>query len=285
MQAPTASSASQDAPLAKPNQTLAGKRIVITRAAEQSHELIRALESKGATVVVFPLVAFAPPDEWAGLDEQLQRLSDFDAILFLSRNAVRYVFQRSRELGVHWGFAQPKRPFIGTVGRATEAALKEQGVSVDYVAKGHTAESLAREMSAQLAGKSIFLPRGNRGDDDLPEALRQAGARVTEVVAYRTCAPQDVSASTLAEIRGGRVDSVLFFSPSAFHNLCELVLRSELAEISQRVQFAAIGPTTARAIRESGARVAVEAADPSPAAMADALAACSETQVVKTRRA
>jgi uroporphyrinogen III methyltransferase / synthase len=263
---------------------LSGKRIVITRAPGQSRELVSALESKGATVLVFPLVAFAPPDDWGRLDEQLQRLSGFDAILFLSRNAVRYVFERCRELAIEFEAVPSNRPFVATIGPATEQALKEEGISVDYVAKGHTSESLARELGGRLAGKSVFLPRGNRGDEQLPDALRQAGVRVTEVVAYRTFAPRDVSPSILAGIRAGSVDTVVFFSPSAFHNLCELLGRTELVEISERVQFAAIGPTTARAICELGARVAVEAADPSAASMVDALAACFESRPAKTRR-
>lgn len=264
---------------------LSGKRIVVTRAAEQSRDLVSALESAGATVLVLPLVAFEPPDDSTALDEELRKLSDFDAILFLSRNAVRYVFQRSREIRMKWEFSASKRPLIATVGPATEQALQEQGISVDYVAKGHTAESLASELRERLAGKSVFLPRGNRADDQLPVALRNAGARVTEVVAYRTTAPRDVSRSILADIRAAKIDSIIFASPSAFRNLCELVRLAEVVEMSQRVQFAAIGPTTARAIRDSGARVAVQAADPSAASIADSLAACLESEPAKKRLA
>ena len=276
--------------MAKPRATseekpLAGKRIVVTRAADQSRELVCALESKGAIVILFPLVAFAPPEDWSMLDEQLNRLGRFDAILFLSRNAVRYVFQRCRELAIKCEFSPMKRPFIATVGPATQQALNEEGWSVDYVAKGHTAESLARELGNRLAGKSVFLPRGNRGDDGLRDALSRVGATVTEVVAYRTCAPPDVSQSMLDEIRAGNVDSVVFASPSAFHNLCGLMSRSGIIAISERVQFAAIGSTTARAIREFGALVAVEAADPSAAGVADALVSSPESKAAQTRRA
>lgn len=264
---------------------LAGKRIVITRAADQSRELASTLESKGATVVIFPLVAFAPPEDWSLLDEQLNKLGSFDAILFLSRNAVRYVFQRCRGLGIKCEFSPLKRPFVATVGPATQQALSEEGWSVDYVAKGRTAESLVREVGDRLAGKSVLLPRGDRGDDGLRNALSGVGARVTEVVAYRTCAPADVSPSVLDDIRAARVDSVVFASPSAFHNLCGLIARSEIVAISERVQFAAIGPTTARAIRELGGRVAIEAAAPSATSVADALAASFASERAKTRRA
>lgn len=274
--------------MAKPRSTsgqksLAGKRIVVTRAADQSRDLVSALESKGATVLIFPLIAFAPPEDWRVLDEQLQKLSGFDAILFLSRNAVRYVFERCRDLEIKCELSPLKRPFVAAVGPATAEALKEQGWSVDYVAD-HTAESLVREIGKRFAGKNVFLPRGNRGDDDAPEALRCAGARVTEVVAYRTLAPPNVSPSILADIYDSKVDSVVFASPSAFHNLCGLIGRSEVVTISELVQFAAIGPTTARAIREFGARVAVEAAAPSAAAMADALAAGLDSRATRTRR-
>ncbi len=269
--------------MATPDQPLSGKRIVITRAAEQSRDLIAALESKGATAIVFPLIAFAPPEDWSALDEHLRNLAEFDAILFLSRNAVRYVFERCRELAIKWDFLPSNRPFVATVGHATDQALKDEGLPVDYVSKGHTAESLARELGDRLAGESVFLPRGSRGDDDLPNALRRAGARVSEAVAYRTLAPPNVSPSILADIRAGSIDAVIFASPSAFRNLCDLIPRSEIIAVSQRVNFAAIGPTTARAIREFGARVAAEAAAPDAASIADALAASFESQPVKPR--
>jgi len=264
---------------------LSGKRIVVTRAADQSRELISALEAQGAQVLLLPLVAFAPPEDWRLLDAQLQRLNAFDAILFLSRNAVRYLFQRCRQLGIQCEFAPSNAPLVATVGRATEEAVRREGWSVNYVAEGRTAESLARELTSRLTGKNVLLPRGNRGDDVLRTALRQAGARVTEVVAYRTTAPETVAPEILAAIRAAEVDSVVFASPSAFQNLCDLLSAAELAEISRRVHFAAIGPTTARSIRESGARVAVEAAEPSAAGIARALVGCFESRTAKTRLA
>lgn len=254
-----------------PNKPLAGRRIVTTRAPEQSCELVSALEEKGAKVVLFPLVASAPPGDWRVLDEQLQKLNGFDAILFLSRNAVRYLFQRCRELGIKCDSSPSKGPFIATVGHATEDAATREGLSVNYVAKGHTAESLARELRSFVANRTVLLPRGNQGDSELPDALREAGAYVTEVMAYRTVAPADPDPAILNSIRDAAVDSIVFASPSAYRNLCDLIPASGLATISARVQFVAIGPTTARAIRSRGARVAVEAAEPSTAAIAEAL--------------
>jgi uroporphyrinogen-III synthase len=267
------------------DKALSGKRIVVTRAAEQSRELVSALEAKGAQVSLFPLVVFTPPEDWRLLDEQLRKLQGFDSILFLSRNAVRYLFQRCRELAIQCESSSSKRPFIATVGRATEEAVRREGWSVDYVAKGHTARSLGSELNAYLAGKNVLVPRGNRGDDRLAGALREAGARVTEVVTYRTVAPETVDPGILASIRASRIDCIVFASPSAFRHLCELLPAAEVAKISQLVQFAAIGPTTAGAIRASGARVAIQAGEPSAASIAAAVARYFESQAVKTRPA
>ena len=95
----TGSCASREEPLPSAEKPLAGKRIVVTRAPEQSHELVHALEHLGAEVLSLPMVSFAPPEDWQELDERLRRLDLFDAILFLSQNAVRSIFDRVRPTG------------------------------------------------------------------------------------------------------------------------------------------------------------------------------------------
>ncbi|MGH7838236.1 MAG: uroporphyrinogen-III synthase, partial [Candidatus Binataceae bacterium] len=76
----------------------------------------------------------------------------------------------------------------------------------------------------------------------------------------------------LAQILRAEVDALIFSSPSAFHNLSDCVGALALVQLSSHVQFAAIGPTTARALREAGARVEMEANESSAAGLADAVA-------------
>jgi uroporphyrinogen-III synthase len=271
--------------LERADRPLAGKRVVITRALEQSNELTAALAAMGAEVLLLPAVAFAPPEDWRLLDEQLRQLDAFDAILFLSKNAVRYVSQRCREVGIKCEFSATHGCFVGTVGEATKDAAIREGLHVDYVAKGQTAESLAEELRGSLAGRSVLLPRGDRGDNRLPNALREGGARVTDVVAYRTISPKDFDPAILSVIRRGNVDSIVFASPSAFHNLSDVIPADELARLSSRVYFAAIGPTTARALRESGVSVAIEATESSSSGLAAAIAKHFESHQSAVRRA
>ncbi|MFZ3216932.1 MAG: uroporphyrinogen-III synthase [Candidatus Acidiferrales bacterium] len=252
-------------------EPLAGKRVVVTRAPEQAQDLVGVLEALGATVLLMPTVSFAPPEDSSELDAALRNIEAFDWILFTSQNAVRFVFQRGCKLE-NVQPVQPARPLVAAVGVATALAARHLDLRVDYVAVTQTGESLAAELRASMGGKKVFLPRSDRVDDRLPAALREAGAEVREVVAYRTLRPATLDAEILGALRRAEVDAIAFASPSAFQNLATFVPAAELVALSERVRFAAIGSTTTRALREAGVRVAVESNDASSAGLADAIA-------------
>lgn len=253
-------------------QLLAGKRIVVTRAPDQAGELIRELERLGAEVLILPTVTFAPPSDWQPLDSALRAIDEFDWILLTSQNAVRFVAQRFGELRVDVKSLEARKPSIAAVGPATAQAAAEAGLRVDYTAKEHSGEGLARQLQASLKNSRVLVPRSDRADDRLPNLLRDGEARVTEVVAYRTATPETLDATILDRVQRAKVDAIVFASPSAYHNLSDVIGAKSLAEQSSRVDFAAIGPTTARALRDAGARVAIEANESSAAGLADAIA-------------
>lgn len=262
-----------------PSRPLAGKRIIVTRAREQSNDFVHSLQKLGAEVLLMPTVSFAPPDDWTPLDTALREFARFDWILFTSQNAVGFFCRRWRELGLDAGLFQLPKPLVAAVGPATAQAASENGLRVDYIAKSSTGAALATEMRNALGGKSVLLPRSNRADDRLPDSLCADGAFVTEVVAYRTSAPESFDPDILARLRLAEIDAISFASPSAFHNLSRFLDSSdELVSLSQRVPFAAIGPTTARALRGAGIRVAIEAVEPSAACLADAISKYYERQ-------
>ncbi|MGA8409162.1 MAG: uroporphyrinogen-III synthase [Candidatus Acidiferrales bacterium] len=264
---------------------LAGKRIVVTRAPEQALELIRALETLGAEVLQLPTVSFAPPENPAQLDAALAGLAGFDWILFTSQNAVRFFCGRWIETGHERAALASVRSKVAAVGTATARAATAEGMRVDYVAQTQTGESLAAELRDSMAAKEVLLPRSDRVDDRLPSALREAGATVQEIVAYRTLRPETLDPEILASIRRAEIDAIVFASPSAFHNLAAFVPPAELAKISNQIQFAAIGSITTRALREAGARVAIESNDASSAGLADAIAKYYQRQTPTVRHA
>lgn len=253
------------------DKPLAGKRIVVTRAPEQAQELTRMLESLGAEVLLLPTVRFEPPENSRELDAALERIASFDWILFTSQNAVRFFCRRARDLGIGAAQLQSPWPLVAAVGLATLQAAESEGMRVDYVAKKSSGEDLARELSGSLAGHPVLLPHSDRAGYRFAIALQAAGASVTTVVTYRTLDAYSADPAVAAQILRGEADAVLFASPSAFHIFSMILNGGNLLGLSARTQFAAIGPTTARAIREAGIRVEIEATEASPAGLADAL--------------
>jgi uroporphyrinogen-III synthase len=250
---------------------LTGKRIVVTRAPDQAAELIRALESRGATVLALPTVSFAPPEDAKDFDAALARLAEFDWTLFTSPNAVRFFCRRWRELGNDSATLGSLRGRVAAVGTATAQAAEAEEMRVDYIAQTQTGESLGFELRDSMSGKKVLLPRSDRVDDRLPSALCEAGALVSEVVAYRTLCPQTLDKQILTQIRSAQVDAIVFASASAFQNTATFIPVAELVALSERVRFATIGPSTTRALQEAGVRVAIESNDASSAGLVDAI--------------
>ena len=163
--------------------------MVVTRAAEQADGLARALESLGAEVLRMPAVGFSKAADMGPLDAAIENFGEFDWVLLTSQNAVRFFVERADDLGRGSEWLSQARARVAVIGPVTAEAAEHKGVTVNYVAKEQTGERLAQELAQQLRGKNVLLPRSDKADDRLPEALRALGAHVTEVVVYRTRRP------------------------------------------------------------------------------------------------
>jgi uroporphyrinogen III methyltransferase / synthase len=230
---------------------LSGKRVVITRAARQSVELVENLGKLGAVPILLPLVAFSAPEDFAPLDAALDRLEQFDWIIFTSENAVRAVVKRASVRGNLRNVAG-RRSRAAAVGPTTAAAAERAGFFVDYQAQTHSGAALANELREKLQGQSIFLPRSDRANPDLPQLLKKYGAEVTEVTAYRTVTPVNLDQDKIAAIVNFEVDAILFFSPTAVEHFVGVVGKEKLHDLQNRLALTAVGPITANVLRQAG---------------------------------
>ncbi len=229
----------------KEGQPLAGRRIVITRPRDQSASLRSKLESMGAEVVVFPTIKIAPAEDLAPLHAALDRIAQYDWILFTSQNAADAL---ARELD-----GDPATALggvrVAAVGNTTRQRLEDLGLEVHFVPTKFKMSALCAELveKTTVSGQRFLYPCGDLADADGPRPLSEAGAVVDTVVCYRTL--PDLSGDVHALQRclvDGEIDAVVFASPSAAQGF---FARVEAQRIPPEVTLVSIGPKTTAALR------------------------------------
>jgi uroporphyrinogen-III synthase len=222
------------------------KPVVVTRAEERDGPLSTELKSLGLPVLVWTAVRVLPADT-ARLDEALSRAGSFDWIVFTSRHGVAAVTARLP--------TPPAGLRTGAVGRATASVLKRQGWPLDLLPGEPSAAGLVAAFAAagSARGARILYPASSRALPTLASGLRQLGAEVTTVEAYRTVAGTalDVEDCRSWIARQG-VGAVTFASPSAVIELESALGAEDFASLLASAAAVAIGPTTARALTERG---------------------------------
>jgi uroporphyrinogen III methyltransferase/synthase len=232
-------------------QPLFGCRVLVTRAPEQAGELASALAQAGAEAVLAPLVRLAPLEDSALLDTAIDRLADYDAIVFTSANAVRFTALRAAQRGLALDTGAAR---VVCVGPATAEAALEAGLPVHRAPPARfDAEAVLEQLLSDesVRGQRFLVPRSDLARDTLPDGLRAAGAQVDAVVAYRNVAAEVDGAWLRGQLVDGGLDALTFASPSAAQRFCAL-LDSRSREAAARSVVAAIGPVTARALAAAG---------------------------------
>ena len=233
------------------SRPLFNKRVLVTRARSQASRLASGLTELGATVVECPAIESVAVENTDTLDTSLRDLSRHEWIAFASPNGVNQVFARLNALGLD------ARAFSGckvaAVGPATVAALQQRGIVANLTPDTYTAEGLVEKFrSAGMAPKSALVFKSDIGRETLPTGLRQLGAEVTEVAAYRTVLADD-SAEIAAQAFKHGIDIVTFTSSSTVKNLRRL-LGENVTSINNSI-VACMGPVTAATAQSLGVRV------------------------------
>ncbi len=234
-----------------------GKKILITRAREQSAEFAMRLQKLGAEVIPFPTIEILPPVSWRGLDRALSCLKSYDWIIFTSANGVSFFDQRLKERGKNRNALSGLK--ICAIGPATAEQLKKRGIRVDYVPKEYIAESILKGFKKMdLKGRRILLARARQARDVLPKGLRAMGAKVDVVETYRTVKPRGGSRRLKELLTKEKVDVIAFTSSSTVSHFVNLLKKEELKKRLSGIAIACIGPVTAKTARKAGLKVHIQ---------------------------
>jgi uroporphyrinogen III methyltransferase/synthase len=200
------------------------------------------------------MIHVGPPEDTGALDRACAGAGAFDWIVFTSVNGVDHFMARLLELG---DIRDLKGVRVCTVGEATAARVARYGIRVDVTPAEYRAEALVDALGAYgpIAGRRFLLPRADIARELLPDDLRQAGADVVEVAAYRTLSgtgDQQGDQDIYRMLLDREIDAVTFTSASTVRNFVQLFGQEQAADLLRTTVVASIGPVTAEAAQQLG---------------------------------
>jgi uroporphyrinogen III methyltransferase/synthase len=261
--------------------SLAGRRVLVTRAPAQAPALAEALRARGAEVLVLPTLTLAPPEDPEPL-ALAARDGAYDLVVFSSHNVVERFFAvqgatlgraRAAAVGRKSAGARSRAWAQATAGAAPaveDARARDAAVIVPPV---HDAASLlvTLEATLSLVGRRVLVPRAPEGRELLIDGLRARGAVVDAPTAYRLVCPPPAVPEVVADVE--RAEVLTFLSGRALENFLHVLPEARARALLVRACVAVIGPVAAEAAERLAVRVDVVPAEATVEALVEALEA------------
>jgi uroporphyrinogen III methyltransferase/synthase len=237
---------------------LFGRRVLVTRSRDQALELVDLLERNGAEAVEAPVLRIASPDDLGPLDRAAAGARSFDWIVFTSANSVAAFINRvllgTRDLRALAG------PRLCAVGPGTAARLQRYGISADLQPSDQRTPGVVAAMAdaGPLRGATVLCPVSDASRETLADELRDRGAEVTEVIAYRALTIEsDAHLDIYRQLLDRRIDAVTFTSANTVRAFVDIHGVEQTPDLLSGTVVATIGPAAADAAARAGIRVDV----------------------------
>ncbi|MEX0612138.1 MAG: uroporphyrinogen-III C-methyltransferase [Pirellulales bacterium] len=227
------------------SRPLFGRTILVTRPEHQADDLANPLQDLGANVLCQPAIEIREPADRSPLDAVIDRLDQFDWLVFSSSNGVQYFMRRLFERGYDLRRLATAR--LAAIGPATVDALAEYHLRAEVQPPTYRAEALAEALAPHARGKRFFLARASRGREVLAEMLAAAGANVEQAAVYESRDVTSPNAGIAEALAAGRIDWTTVTSSAIARSLVHL-----FGESLRKTQLAAISPVTADVLKSLG---------------------------------
>jgi uroporphyrinogen-III synthase len=213
-----------------------GRRVILTRPASDSQTWNQGLQAAGYEVHDWPLIEIAPATNQALIHQALADWQQYQAVMFVSRNAVTHAFLCGKP-AAGWGDTR-----CWATGPGTHLALSQAGVPAYLIdapaadANQFDTEALWQVVHTKLlSDKPVLILRGSEaeqletaaqgvGRDWLMQQLALAGVAVNTLAVYERACPSWTQAQLGQASSAASDGSVWVFSSSqAVVNLQKLL--------------------------------------------------------------
>ncbi|MDB5178267.1 MAG: uroporphyrinogen-III C-methyltransferase / uroporphyrinogen-III synthase [Patescibacteria group bacterium] len=220
------------------------KQVVLTRSTAGNKTWARYFATHGIPIYNLSTIATKRAPLTPELNQALNRLDQFDWLVFTSAAGVRH----AQALGARPTGAST--PAVAVIGDHTAAAARKAGWHISFQPSRANAATLAKQLTP-VEGKNILLLRSGIATPELTAALRGRGATTTDLPVYQTKlrTEPDPALSQLLETSG--ILCFTFASPSAVRGLARRLTPADLA-LAMNLPAIAIGPSVAEALSQAG---------------------------------
>lgn len=169
--------------------TLDKKRILVTRPRHQADPLCELITANEGQAIAYPTIEIQPVKDPDKILVRSNAFSEFDFIVFVSRNAVKMAFDYYLSLT-----DLPADIKVFAIGAGTAETLSSQNIN-NVIHAGMQADSealleLSEMQQDVLTGKKALIIRGVGGREYLADILKSRGASVDYAEVYRRCLPK-----------------------------------------------------------------------------------------------
>ena len=178
-------------------------------------------------------------------------LLDFTAVVFTSRHAIDNYFKLAKEMRITIPEDMKYFCVTETIALYIQKYVQYRKRKVFFGNTGKL-DSLIPTM-VKHKGEKYLVPMSSVHNDDVKQLLDSKKLNHTECVMYRTVSND----FTEEEVRDFDYDMLVFFSPSGIYSLMKNF--PNFAESHKDVVIATFGPATAKAAKDAGLRLDLEA--------------------------
>jgi uroporphyrinogen-III synthase len=253
--------------------SLSGIRVVITHDKEQAQDQAELFQTLGAEIFYYPCIEIVPFDQDKELDSALREAAagKYDWLVLNDADTALVVGERMQAAGID-PILIPRRLKVATIGCMTEKYTKEfMGLDSAFAPEVYTPDYVAEAMKLK-AGDRVLLPQSSVTRMSLAKCLRNTGAEVTAINAYRTLIGKGGDAVPVM-LWEGKIDCITFTFPTAVRYFVKrLDYEGGTLSMLDDICVACIGPLTSATAREYGIHVDVMPQQHTLDGMADAVA-------------
>ena len=244
------------------SRPLFGRRVLVPSAYPSS--LTAPLESLGAEVLHVLPVEHSPPPSWAPLDQALDGLRALTGVVFADGPGAGAVRERLVARG-HDARALAGLRLVAT-SRSAEHELRTFGIRADAVI-----EEASPDWAPGGASESWLVVGSPDAQQAVAASLARQGARVTAPPVCTATTPKWRADRLRDVLTSHPAHAVVFTEPGEVRAVLGALDAEERSLLGSLV-LAAVGRSTGEALGRWGLEPAIRMTDPSPAALAQALA-------------